>query len=90
MDRRAARRLRRGGRRRRVVSRAPVVSDAFDFVVIGAGAAGEAAAHYALGRGKSVAIVDRDLFGGSCPFWACIPSKTLLHCAAVRAHGATT
>lgn len=59
----------------------------FDFVVIGAGAAGEAATHYARGRGASVAIVDRDLFGGSCPFWACMPSKTLLHAAEVMAHG---
>ena len=59
----------------------------FDFVVIGAGAAGEAATHYARGRGASVAIVDRDLFGGSCPFWACMPSKTLLHAAEVNAHG---
>jgi len=59
----------------------------FDFVVIGAGAAGEAATHYARGRGASVAVVDRDLFGGSCPFWACMPSKTLLHAAEVKAHG---
>ncbi|HEY8829820.1 MAG TPA: NAD(P)/FAD-dependent oxidoreductase, partial [Candidatus Limnocylindria bacterium] len=49
--------------------------------------AGEAATHYARGRGASVAIVDRDLFGGSCPFWACMPSKTLLHAAEVRSHG---
>ncbi|HEV2250369.1 MAG TPA: NAD(P)/FAD-dependent oxidoreductase [Candidatus Limnocylindria bacterium] len=60
---------------------------AFDFVVIGAGASGEAAAHYARARGASVAIVDRDLFGGSCPYWACMPSKTLLHAAEVRAGG---
>jgi pyruvate/2-oxoglutarate dehydrogenase complex dihydrolipoamide dehydrogenase (E3) component len=59
----------------------------FDFVVIGAGAAGEAAAYLALRRGASVAIVDRDLFGGSCPFWACVPSKTLLHAAGVHAIG---
>ena len=59
----------------------------FDFVIIGAGAAGEAAASYARARGASVAIIDRDLFGGSCPFWACMPSKTLLHAAEIRAHG---
>jgi dihydrolipoamide dehydrogenase len=64
-----------------------VTEDAFDFVIIGAGASGEAAAHYARARGASVAIADRDLFGGSCPYWACMPSKTLLHAAAVRAHG---
>ena len=32
----------------------------------------------------SVAIIDRALFGGSCPFWACMPSKALLHAAAVH------
>ncbi len=61
--------------------------DAFEFVVIGAGAAGEAAAYMALRRGASVAVVDRDLFGGSCPFWACMPSKTLLHAAGIHAIG---
>jgi pyruvate/2-oxoglutarate dehydrogenase complex dihydrolipoamide dehydrogenase (E3) component len=60
--------------------------DRFDFVVIGAGAAGEAAAFKARERGKSVAIIDRDLIGGSCSFWACIPSKSLLHSAGVH-HG---
>ena len=56
-------------------------------MIIGAGASGEAAAHYARARGASVAIVDRDLFGGSCPYWACMPSKTLLHAAEVHARG---
>jgi flavin-dependent dehydrogenase len=46
--------------------------DPFDFVIIGAGAGGEAAAHEARRLGASVAIVDRELFGGSCPFWASI------------------
>jgi pyruvate/2-oxoglutarate dehydrogenase complex dihydrolipoamide dehydrogenase (E3) component len=63
------------------------VTDRFDFVVIGAGAAGEAAAHYARARGATVALVERDLFGGTCAFWGCMPSKTLLHAAEVRAHG---
>ncbi|MGH2463116.1 MAG: dihydrolipoyl dehydrogenase family protein [Candidatus Limnocylindria bacterium] len=61
--------------------------DRFDFVVIGAGAAGEAAANMARQRGASVAIVDRDLVGGSCAFWACVPSKSLLHSSAVHAGG---
>jgi pyruvate/2-oxoglutarate dehydrogenase complex dihydrolipoamide dehydrogenase (E3) component len=61
--------------------------DRFDFVVIGAGAAGEAAANLARQRGASVAIVDRDLVGGSCSYWACIPSKSLLHSSAVHAGG---
>ena len=61
--------------------------DRFDLVIIGAGPAGEAAANKARERGASVAIVDRDLFGGACPFFACMPSKSLLHSAAVHAAG---
>ena len=61
--------------------------DQFDFVIIGAGAGGEAAAHEARRLGATVAVVDRELFGGSCPFWACMPSKTLLHAAGVHAVG---
>jgi pyruvate/2-oxoglutarate dehydrogenase complex dihydrolipoamide dehydrogenase (E3) component len=60
--------------------------DRFDLVIIGAGASGEAAAHYAGSHGASVAIIDRDLFGGSCPHWACMPTKALLHAAAIH-HG---
>ena len=63
------------------------MTEPFDFVVIGAGASGEAAAHYVRARGASVALVERDLFGGTCAFWGCMPSKTLLHAAAVRAAG---
>jgi pyruvate/2-oxoglutarate dehydrogenase complex dihydrolipoamide dehydrogenase (E3) component len=62
-------------------------ADRFDLVVIGAGAAGEAAAFMALGRKASVAVIDDDLVGGSCAFWACIPSKALLHAAAVHHAG---
>ena len=53
--------------------------DRFDFIVIGAGPAGEAAAYKARELGASVAVVERDLFGGSCPHWGCVPSKTLLN-----------
>jgi dihydrolipoamide dehydrogenase len=56
----------------------------YDFVIIGAGASGEAAAYLARDRGASVAIVDRELVGGSCAFWACMPSKSLLHDAGVH------
>ncbi|MEP6680291.1 MAG: NAD(P)/FAD-dependent oxidoreductase [Chloroflexota bacterium] len=59
----------------------------FEIVIVGAGAAGEAAASLAAGRRARVAIVDRELFGGSCPFWACMPSKALLHAAAVHHAG---
>jgi pyruvate/2-oxoglutarate dehydrogenase complex dihydrolipoamide dehydrogenase (E3) component len=61
--------------------------DRFDLVIIGAGAAGEAAAFLARERDASVAVIDRDLFGGSCAFWACMPSKTLLHAATIHAGG---
>lgn len=63
------------------------MTERFDFVVIGAGAAGEAAASYARARGATVALVERDLFGGTCAFWGCMPSKTLLHAAEIRARG---
>ena len=59
----------------------------YDFVVIGAGAAGEAAAFKAAERGSSVAVVERELVGGSCAFWACMPSKSLLHDAGIHALG---
>ena len=61
--------------------------DRFELVIIGAGPAGEAAAYKARSLGASVAIIDRDLFGGACPFFACMPSKSLLHSAAVHAAG---
>ena len=54
----------------------------FDFVIIGAGPAGESAAFEAGKRGASVAIVDRRWFGGSCPHIGCVPSKSLLDSAA--------
>ena len=54
----------------------------FDFVIIGAGPAGESAAFAARARGASVAVVDRRWFGGSCPHIGCVPSKSLLHAAA--------
>lgn len=63
------------------------MDETFDFVVIGAGPAGEAATYLARSRGASVAVIDRELFGGSCPFWACMPSKALLHAAAAHAAG---
>ena len=54
----------------------------YDFAIIGAGPAGEAAANKARALGASVAIADRRWFGGSCPFIGCVPSKALLHSAA--------
>lgn len=56
--------------------------ETFDFVIIGAGPAGEAAAHKARELDASVAIIDRRWFGGSCPHIGCLPSKSLLADAA--------
>src|SRR6266498_82059 len=52
--------------------------DRFDVIVIGMGPGGEAAAGRLLEAGRRVAVVERELIGGECAYWACIPSKTLL------------
>lgn len=62
--------------------------DRYQFVVIGAGPAGEAAAHKARELGATVAVIDREWFGGSCPHVGCVPSKSLLHSATMHATGA--
>ncbi|HEX8857146.1 MAG TPA: NAD(P)/FAD-dependent oxidoreductase [Thermoleophilaceae bacterium] len=50
----------------------------YDAIVIGAGPSGEVAAGDLANHGLRVAAVERELVGGECGFWACIPSKTLL------------
>jgi pyruvate/2-oxoglutarate dehydrogenase complex dihydrolipoamide dehydrogenase (E3) component len=50
----------------------------FDVIVIGAGPAGENAAGRVAAGGLSTAIVERELIGGECSYWGCIPSKTLI------------
>src|SRR3990170_5208537 len=64
--------------------------DSFDFVIIGAGPAGEAAAYKARELGASVAVIDRLWFGGSCPHIGCLPSKSLLDGAARHAANPAT
>jgi dihydrolipoamide dehydrogenase len=51
---------------------------AYDVVVVGAGPVGENVADYAGKGGLSVVVVERELVGGECSYWACIPSKALL------------
>lgn len=50
----------------------------FDVVCLGGGVAGEAIASGLQGSGLSLAVVERELVGGECPYWGCVPSKTLL------------
>ena len=50
----------------------------FDAVVLGAGPAGEVAAGRLADGGLEVALVECELVGGECSFWACMPSKALL------------
>ncbi len=59
--------------------------DRFDVIVIGMGPGGEAAAGRLLEAGRRVAVVERELIGGECAYWACIPSKTLLRGPEARA-----
>ena len=62
--------------------------DRFDVIVIGMGPGGEAAAWRLLQAGKRVAVVERELIGGECAYWACIPSKTLLRAPEAKAEAA--
>ncbi len=62
--------------------------DRFDVIVIGLGPGGEAAAGRLLEAGRRVAVIEQELIGGECAYWACIPSKTLLRAPEARAEAA--
>lgn len=54
------------------------LSQEFDVVCLGGGVAGEALAGGLRDSGLTLAVVERELVGGECPYWGCMPSKTLL------------
>lgn len=61
------------------------MSDDVDVIVVGMGPGGEVAASRLLAAGRRVAVIERELIGGTCAYWACIPSKTLLRGPEARA-----
>src|SRR2546423_8359959 len=50
----------------------------YDVIVIGAGPVGENLADRTKAAGLSTVVVERELVGGECSYWACMPSKALL------------
>lgn len=61
----------------------------FDVIVIGAGAVGENVADRAVQGGLSAVLIEAELVGGECSYWACMPSKALLR-PGTALHGAQT
>ncbi|MEW2550770.1 NAD(P)/FAD-dependent oxidoreductase [Streptomyces zhihengii] len=57
----------------------------YDVVVLGAGPVGENVADRTRAAGLSTAVVESELIGGECSYWACVPSKALLRPALARA-----
>lgn len=55
-----------------------MASKTYDVIVIGAGPVGQNVAESSRAAGLTVAVVERELVGGECSYWACVPSKALL------------
>ncbi|GAA2760913.1 dihydrolipoyl dehydrogenase family protein [Actinopolymorpha rutila] len=71
-----------------------MADNTYDVIVIGGGAVGEVLAERVVKRGLSAAIIEAELLGGECSYWACMPSKALLRSgealrAAKNVEGAT-
>jgi pyruvate/2-oxoglutarate dehydrogenase complex dihydrolipoamide dehydrogenase (E3) component len=60
------------------------MAERFDVAILGAGPAGEHAASALLAEKRRVLMIERELIGGECSNWACIPTKTLLRPTEVR------
>ena len=54
------------------------MANEYDVIVLGAGPVGEVVAERARAAGLSVALVERELVGGECSYWGCVPSKAML------------
>ncbi|MFD8545765.1 dihydrolipoyl dehydrogenase family protein [Streptomyces sp. NPDC059649] len=62
----------------------PAADEAYDVIVLGAGPTGENLADRAHAAGLSAVIVESELVGGECSYWACMPSKALLRPVTAR------
>ena len=60
-----------------------MTSTEYDVIVLGAGAVGENVADRAVQGGLTAVLIEHDLVGGECSYWACIPSKALLRSSQV-------
>lgn len=60
----------------------------FDAVVLGSGPGGRAVSRALAEEGRPVAMVEAELVGGECPFWACIPTKALIRPVEARGEAA--
>src|SRR3954466_13815998 len=58
----------------------------YDVVILGSGEAGKYLAWTLASEGKTVAVIERQYIGGSCPNVACLPSKNVIHSAKVASY----